>query len=631
MNKRTFKGIGLTLASVFAFGLCAPFGGVAKEDATAAGTSANRVWETGCPFDENDWWTRNEDGSITSNGFNGDNSFNHFVTLDADAVGNYAISAHFDAPASNITEDGRNQQFGIVPFYLDANNYLVFNLWWRQENWLNGEEGVLCNISLTGKQNGQNINVWNNQGAFVPTWYSDIWVYDNPNFSSIKLPIDAAGGWNVKIEKRVGDVGWSAGVIGDIIMIYVNDVNIGFFVTDITVPYRHEAVKVGVSACNTQVTVSNFTVTDSDWAWVGETYLHGDYNYNPVAGSDMVATGSGWNYESGKITANTIDAEPHAETPYDMLRSAPMADYSVNADVNVATKRADIKNEAGLTVWEKDYANNLKANLVYENGGYTAKIYGLVGGTAVESTSKTLTLLGDAANLYAEKLGTTVTLFVDGVEACSYTNDALAGKAFAGVNARNAKAEFTNFGIGYPSALSMTEGAAVRLGSMSASGLKFQTNVDKGVVDAVIAAKGAQNVSFGTLIVPKDYLTDGVLPTFASLQAAGKKVLDIPSTGFLTSTDTAHTYCGSIVDILRSNYKRDFVGLGYMKVVEADGSVSYTYAQYLASNARSVYAVASAALGDVNAVQEGKYQYAVEGGYSPYNQAARDVLKSFVS
>ncbi|MBQ8885378.1 MAG: hypothetical protein IJY62_03315 [Clostridia bacterium] len=628
MKRKIFEGISLTLASVFAFGLCVPLGTANEETVSAAVASTSRVWETARPFDQNDWWTRNEDGSITAHGINGDPSMNMFVTKDYDAVGNYTVSAYFKTQDNVAAE--KDVILSVVPAFIDDNNYMQINLYWRP---FANSGNALSNVTVQGRQNGEFIHMWNGSD-FVAAEFTDQWVYNNGNESMFPLyqPVNYADGWTVSVTKRVAHPDWHpfANIRGDWFEVYVNGIWAGLFCTDLLASRRDEAFKVGVGSTNTQVTVSDFTVSDSDWSW-DATYPYGDYNYNAVAGSDMVATGSGWSFENGKITANTIPVEPRAESPYDALRRVPTADYSVTADVNITAKRENVKNEAGLTVWEKDYANNLKANLVYENGAYTAAIYGSVGGVTVASESKALSLTGNEANLYVEKIGSTVTLYVDGEQAYTYSNQALASSEFAGVNARNATAEFTGFAIGYPTALSMKTGASVRIAAAKTSGIKFQTNLDRATVDAVIAAKGANNVSFGTLIVPKDYLTDGVTPTFASLNKAGKKVLDVPSTGFLTATETEYTYWGSIVDILEANYKREFVGIGYMKVVEADGTVSYTYADYLASNARSVYTIASDALGDVNPTQEGKYQFAVEGGYSPYDETARGILSAYVA
>ena len=180
----------------------------------------------------------------------------------------------------------------------------------------------------------------------------------------------------------------------------------------------------------------------------------------------------------------------------------------------------------------------------------------------------------------------------------------------------------------------MTPGAAAKIGTLEKSGLRFETRIDKQKVDILRSRVGSvySKVEFGTLIVPKDYLADGTEFTFDGLQAANKKYLDIPSTGFLPSAEQEdyYRYCGSIVNILAGNYTREFVGVGYVRLTLIGGETSYVYAAYDETNARSIYDVAKAAYLDRSETQSEAYPYAIGDTYSRYTEAQLSVLKSYL-
>ena len=148
----------------------------------------------------------------------------------------------------------------------------------------------------------------------------------------------------------------------------------------------------------------------------------------------------------------------------------------------------------------------------------------------------------------------------------------------------------------------MTKGASIRLNENS-NGIRFETNIsvaDVAEVQAWVESGALKSVSFGTMIVPADYLKGEA--TIESLRLAGK-VADCVSTGFYekASDETTYRFWGSLVDIQAFNYTRSFIGVGYVCVTDAEDNVTYYYVNYDLSNARSMYSVAKAAYTDTEA------------------------------
>lgn len=483
MRKKTHAFLKTLFACLFAVGLTA--GGatlVARADGTETiaheWTVVNQVGT--------DVWS-SEGDTLTAIAANGYYHNNLFVTDDVNAVGNYAVSAHFEMTENPVTLEGAQTQLGIVPFYKDADNYVLFNLWWRNESWCGGNGNVLCNVTLEGKQNGKFINIYNAPGGnYVATQYSDIWVWNNANLTALKNPINVKDGWDVRVIKRVSDPAFSATASGDIIEIYVNGTACGFFTTDLTAPYRAERHKVGVAMRNANgLKVTGFTVEDEDMSVFN--YPYSAYNYNPVEGTDFVATGN-WAHEDGKFSVSALGDRD--ETPTNALTTVDEAfiNYSVSADVKLTAKADGASSEAGLTVWHKDHENTLTANLVYENGVYKGRISGKINAATVWQESDVLTVSGDTATLKAEKLGSVVVLYVNGTEVCRATSLPFFENKFIGVNAQAADAEFTSIlseskeYTPYDEYLAVVNGTSYTMSSAALD--DFSANENKLFVDA---------------------------------------------------------------------------------------------------------------------------------------------------
>ena len=150
--------------------------------------------------------------------------------------------------------------------------------------------------------------------------------------------------------------------------------------------------------------------------------------------------------------------------------------------------------------------------------------------------------------------------------------------------------------VGYEDFM-MRKGAAVRLVEGS-NGLRFAADFSAETKELF-----GDDVTYGMIIVPRDYLTSGYELNYENFFGANKRFSHTGETGkkaFINmegltpslSEDGTYAIYGSITDILEKNITREFVGCGY--VVDASGN--YTFARYyndeLDHNARSMYYVA---------------------------------------
>lgn len=153
----------------------------------------------------------------------------------------------------------------------------------------------------------------------------------------------------------------------------------------------------------------------------------------------------------------------------------------------------------------------------------------------------------------------------------------------------------------------MKYGAAIRLaGTVEESGIRFTSMINEGDLNALQAY--GLGVSFGTLIMPNDYLGAGQAPNLTDF-VAGSTVLKIVST-IEEGTERWEVengyviYRGAMNQIKTKNYGREFAGRGYMEITFANGVVRTIYTNFSADNVRSVKWVASAVINDTEAYEK---------------------------
>ncbi len=156
--------------------------------------------------------------------------------------------------------------------------------------------------------------------------------------------------------------------------------------------------------------------------------------------------------------------------------------------------------------------------------------------------------------------------------------------------------------------ISAVTGAAIRLNE-DHPGIRFTSEVPAAFIERIESQmKEGTSISYGTLIVPVDSLTDSVAFTKEALTAAGITFLEIPAVNGITEEDDdSLTIRASMIDIKAKNYNKQFISILYAKYTDTENVVRYCYGDYVASNARSVADVAQMALNDVSTSKDGDY------------------------
>ena len=145
-------------------------------------------------------------------------------------------------------------------------------------------------------------------------------------------------------------------------------------------------------------------------------------------------------------------------------------------------------------------------------------------------------------------------------------------------------------------------GASIRTGTPT--GLRFQTVLHQGAIDALLAAGNVSDIRVGTLIAPTQYVQQAGAFTKEALEAEGFAVpyLDVQATvgeWFATYEGGMYSIAGSIANIKENHYNLRFSGMGYIEITLTSGETITLYSQYSeADHSRSVAEVAAAALAD---------------------------------
>ena len=174
-------------------------------------------------------------------------------------------------------------------------------------------------------------------------------------------------------------------------------------------------------------------------------------------------------------------------------------------------------------------------------------------------------------------------------------NDVFLGWVDAEGNLYNAGQEITVTGSMEFTALTieffMEDGAAIRLSTTAdESGIRFTSYINTEQLNA-LAGYGITNISYGTLILPYDYLDTNVKPNLDTF-IVGETIIKIEST-YQEEEGDYLVYRGAMRKLYTSNYERLFAGRGYMTLTFADGTTKTVYTNFdYEDNVRSVRYIA---------------------------------------
>ncbi len=160
-------------------------------------------------------------------------------------------------------------------------------------------------------------------------------------------------------------------------------------------------------------------------------------------------------------------------------------------------------------------------------------------------------------------------------------------------------------------------GGSIRKSPTLPAGLRFVSVIPAAMISAVKKeADEGTAVSFGTIIAPADYVSDGMLLTVSALKAADKTWLDIKGDiGMETDASGNVTLKAAMTEIKTENLNRDFLSVAYISYVK-NGQTVYKYVHQI--DERSAYKVAKLALqaeGDLDEAEKAFVQKAYIDAY----------------
>ena len=162
----------------------------------------------------------------------------------------------------------------------------------------------------------------------------------------------------------------------------------------------------------------------------------------------------------------------------------------------------------------------------------------------------------------------------------------------------------------------MEDGAAIRLADTATeSGIRFTSWMNAADLNALLGQYGIANVSYGTLILPYDYLAEGQKPNLDDF-IVNENILKIESTQYEESGEY-WIIRGAMKTIKEGNYDRLFAGRAYMEITFENGDVWTVYTPFdYEDNVRSVRYVAQQFIADT-------------AEYEKVSDAKKEVVKAY--
>ena len=138
------------------------------------------------------------------------------------------------------------------------------------------------------------------------------------------------------------------------------------------------------------------------------------------------------------------------------------------------------------------------------------------------------------------------------------------------------------------------DGAAIRIaGDVDSSGIRFTTIIKEEQFDE-LWDYGIVDISYGTLIIPYDYLGAGQAPNLSTF-TPDVDILQIQSMYAEANEDGYIIYRGAMKKLYTENYERLFAGRGYMQITLESGEEFFVYTPFdKQDNVRSIRQVAQA-------------------------------------
>lgn len=363
-------------------------------------------------------WTINDDGTATTTGtaYTGD----FLLTQNAELVGDYSVETTFHGSMDDVVT--QDIHMGIVPWYLDAQNYVMFFVSWKPSHGLK-----MLSLEPFSVEGGVS-------GGWDSRWLDFSDVHPLAPTDTITLKVD-------KVRQPDGTDLYSVTISG-------TPATTSQFVTynatknyALSAPYAAIPAKAGVYAWNDTVTFTSFKTTS-----LTETNV-----YKTVAGTDTTAistAANGWTYAADAYTLNATGGTA-AQNQAILQNEFKAGNYQFGYTASVAGDAED-KSLSILPLYE-DENNFVRFTLTKTTGGGNITLDGKAAGADINASSLAVeTGFAEKAidwtnvALAVKKEGTTFTLEVNGEKAATYTNEAFLDGALVGMGGGKGTVTFSS-------------------------------------------------------------------------------------------------------------------------------------------------------------------------------------------
>lgn len=324
---------------------------------------------------------------------------NFFINNAIDARGSYDIS--ISVSGNESLPVSKTIDAGIVPWYVDANNYIVVYLNWDK----NDRPQDLREIQITGKIDGRNlVRTDNNSTSFTQNQWCDIYTDG--------MALEPTSAINLSISKTRDKSDNT-----DSFVISINSTVTGTIKVRDIAKYDHIIARAGVYAYNDTFTFSSFNFIKNDNNGVYQNIGNGIAKSmnNSIAFDDI----------SNSYSFETIDSSKRFENAY--IQNNDNLGYVVSFDIELAFVATNY--EFGIVASYLDEYTYLVASIKVDGTSVSAGFYGVKKGVLLEKLSivnidvyKTINMsLNSNVNLKLQKSGGLYTILLNDIEVASNT------------------------------------------------------------------------------------------------------------------------------------------------------------------------------------------------------------------
>lgn len=282
-------------------------------------------------------WEKDGDKYISNNNTA---QYDKFYFLDGVTVlGNSTISV--DLKGTITLPNKKTVNAGIVPWYIDENNYIYVYVEWHSSE----RPSDIRNIEITGQIDGKSFYTLVD-GVYVEKQWNDIWCDG--------IHISAQTGLTLKVDTKLSQNGDAVELTVAILDHEGNVVKSDVITLRDMVKYASVPAKVGLYAYNDTFTFSNINVVSNT-----------DDNRNFKSEGSFVANGADWSEQDGVYSVDASDITSLLNNMAILSNALTNKSYSISMDVALSNLKE--ANGVGMLVWYVDGYNYLYA---YVDGEY---------------------------------------------------------------------------------------------------------------------------------------------------------------------------------------------------------------------------------------------------------------------